>query len=108
HQLQRGPAPRPARPGVGQAAPQVDDLAAVAVDAQRRAHVTVAFEVVPGHIPDPLEARRHVTLDRAHRVTVAVTALEVRARVKSGFRTPWCIKSQHSFLRLGKGGYRHW
>jgi hypothetical protein len=41
------------------------------VDTQRRAHVTVALEVVPEHIPDPLEARRHVTLDRAHSVTLA-------------------------------------
>ena len=66
HQLQRVSPPRPARPGVGQAAPQVDDLAAVAVDADRRAHVAVTLEVFPEHIPDPLEAGRHITLDYDH------------------------------------------
>ena len=63
HQLQRVPRPRTAGPGVGQAAPQVDHLAAVAVDADRRPHIAVALEVVPERVPDPFEAWRHITVD---------------------------------------------
>ena len=63
NQLQRVRRPRAAGPGVGQAAPKVDHRATVAVDADRRPHVAIALEVIPEHVPDPFEARRHVTVD---------------------------------------------
>jgi hypothetical protein len=86
HQLQGVPRPRPARPGVGQAAPQVDDLAAVAVDADRRAHVAVAFEVVPEHIPDPLEARGHIALDYDHDTDLTTPHRETRRQLQTTAR----------------------
>ena len=81
HQLQRVPRPRPGRPGVGQAAPQVDHLAAVAVDADRRAHVAVVLEVAPEHIPDPLEARRHIALDYDHDTDLTTPHRETRCQL---------------------------
>ncbi len=49
--------------GVLGAAPQVDDLAAVAVDGHGRAPVAEHLEVAYERVPDGLEALRHHTLD---------------------------------------------
>jgi len=86
HQLQRVCPPRPAGPGVGQAAPQIDDLTAVAVDAYRRAHVAVALEVVPEYIPDPLEARRHIALDYDHDTDLITPHRETRCQPQTTVR----------------------
>jgi hypothetical protein len=79
HQLQRVPGPGPAGRGIGQAAPQVDHLAAVPVHADRRPHVTAALEVSAERLPDPLEAWLHIPFDRCHD-TDLTTPLPDRAR----------------------------
>jgi hypothetical protein len=58
----------------------------VAVDADRRAHVAVAFEVVPEHIPDPLEARRHVALDYDHDTDLITPYRETRCQPQTTVR----------------------
>jgi hypothetical protein len=59
---QRVLGPRTPIPGVGHAAPQVDDLLSADVDGDRRPHVAVLVEVRGERLPHPLEASRHRTL----------------------------------------------
>jgi len=78
HELERVRSPGAARRGVGQAAPQVDHLAAAVVHADRRPHVTVPLEVAAERVPDPFEARRHLTAGCHHRNSSPSNAPDAR------------------------------